>query len=261
MASVRRIWFRRHRLPKLPAEVTRPHAEYCLREAEWFLRGALLSLAESVTPADWMSHPLALQRAESKILQLQVATRLGLPCPATLISTDPGDIRRFFRQQNGRIVAKPIRLGYFDYGASQAATFTTSVSEADLEDDDALSLAPVIYQQHLDKAVDVRVTIVDTAIYAAAIHSQAVPAARTDWRATTEELPHTRHTLPRTLADQCLRMMQDLSLKFGALDFVLTPEGQYVFLEVNPNGQWLWIEDRLGYPIAQDIASWLTFVG
>lgn len=258
LEAVRRVWFRRHRLPTFPETLHRAHAEYCLRESDWFFRGELLALAEYVDQQDWMSHPLALQRAESKVLQLQLAARVGMQCPDSLISNDPKDLRRFYDEHDGRVIAKPLRLGYFDYGDEQTAAFTTALADSDLDDEDAIRVAPVIYQEHLPKCVDIRVTIVEDTVFAASIHSQATESARVDWRSTTTDLPHFRHELPRAVGERCMDLMRALSLKYGALDLVLTPEGDYVFLEVNPNGQWLWIEDKLEFPITSKIASWLN---
>ena len=255
--TVKCVWFRRHRLPSLPPDMIPAHAEYCLRESQWFLRGLLWNLAEQVPAANWMSPPADIQRAESKMLQLQVAGAVGLACPETLIANNPDEIRAFFNRQEGRVVVKPLRLGYFDYGHVQTATYTSTVCEADLACDEALKAAPVIYQRHLEKLWDIRVTIVGESIYAAAIHSQETASARVDWRRADVELEHKKHVLPDDIAKACRRLMKVLNLRFGAIDFVLTPDGQYVFLEINPNGQWLWIEDKLGYPITNRIAKWL----
>ena len=108
--GVKRVWFRRHRLPALPPDTIRAHAEYCLRESQWFLRGMLWNLAEQVPAANWMSLPVDIQRAESKMLQLQVAETVGFTCPETLISNNPNEIRAFFDRQEGRVVAKPLRV-------------------------------------------------------------------------------------------------------------------------------------------------------
>lgn len=256
--SVRSIWFRRHRLPLLPREVATQDAEYCLRESEWFLKGALYSRGDLARPVEWMSHPAKIQMAESKIHQLSVARSLGLAVPDTLISNDPRRVRGFFKEKGGEVVAKPLRLGYFDYGDRQTAVFTNRVGEGDLAEDAPLRMAPVIYQELLPKLFDIRVTVVGRRVFAAAIDSQTEPTATLDWRRTdNEDLPHYAHDLPAHVRDACLNYMDALGLNFGALDFVLTPRNEYVFLEVNPNGQWVWIEERLGFPITEAIASWL----
>ena len=255
--EVKRVWFRRHRLPVLPPDMVPAHAEYCLRESQWFVRGFLLNLAQQVPAANWMSLPANIQRAESKMLQLHVAGTLGLACPETLISNNPDEIRVFWDRQEGRVIAKPLRLGFFDYGDVQTAAYTTAVSAADLATDDALAVAPVIYQRHLEKRCDIRVTIVGDFIYAAAIHSQDTDSARVDWRRSDVELEHETHVLPDEIAAACQRLMKALNLHYGAIDLVLAPNDQYYFLEINPNGQWLWLEDKLRFPISNKIVEWL----
>lgn len=253
------VWFRRHRLPIMPAEVSEAHAEYCLREADWFLRGAVCSLGAGSRRVAWMSHPTSVRLADAKIYQLALARSLGFNVPDTLVSNDPGEVREFFKQKKTDIVAKPLRLGYFDYGDRQTSVYTSRVEWADLQDDGAIGIAPVVYQELLPKLYDIRVTVVGRKIFAAAIDSQSVPSATLDWRkADTDNLGHLRHSLPADLGALCLKYVESLGLNYGALDLVLTPDGEYFFLEINPNGQWLWLEERLGFPISDEIASWLV---
>lgn len=255
---VRRVWFRRHRLPLLASEPEPAHKEYCLREALWMVRGLLFSLDRFVAPEDWMSHPSTINRAESKIAQLTASKALGLVAPRTLVSNNPRHIREFWSECGGQMVAKPLKMGYFDYGHEQRATYTTKLEQEHLTDDGALTAAPVIYQQLVPKRCDVRVTIVRDKIYAASIDSQREPSAHVDWRRSEIELEHAVHVLPEAVRIACQRLMHALGLRFGALDFALTPAGEYVFLEINPSGQWLWLEDKLGFPISEQIASWLV---
>jgi glutathione synthase/RimK-type ligase-like ATP-grasp enzyme len=259
LAGVTCVWFRRHRLPRMPDELDAAHAEYCLRESEWFIRGAVYSLGLASPGVEWMSHPANVQAAESKIYQLSVARSLGFLIPDTLVSNDSEEVRKFFDEQGGEVVAKPLRLGYIDYGERQTGIFTNRVAAGDLEDGLAIRLAPVIYQRLIPKLSDIRVTVVGRQLFAVAIDSQSDPAASVDWRRTeNEELPHSVHPLPPRLEELCLAYVSTLGLNYGAIDLVLTPEGEYVFLEINPNGQWVWMEERLGLPISDAIASWLV---
>jgi len=252
--ELRCIWFRRHRLPMMPPDIENAHAEYSLRESDWFLRGALYT--QQLT---WMSHPTSLQLAESKTFQLSTARSIGLRVPDTIITNSPEDVRSFFETQSRGVIAKPLRLGYFDYGQRKTCVFTNKVEWADLENDDPIRIAPVIYQELIPKSFDIRVTVVGEDIFSAAIDSQSVPSARIDWRrADTDTLRHLVHALPPNVSDLCLRLVAKLGLSFGALDFALTPDGEYVFLEINPNGQWAWIEDLLDLPISESVASWLV---
>ena len=96
-------------------------------------------------------------------------------------------------------------------------------------------------------------------LFAAEILSQERESSSIDWRATDyPDLKHEPHVLPDEIAAKCHEMVRTLGLSFGAIDLVRTPEDDYAFLEINPNGEWLWLEYQLDFPIAQSIADWLT---
>jgi glutathione synthase/RimK-type ligase-like ATP-grasp enzyme len=103
-----------------------------------------------------------------------------------------------------------------------------------------------------------RVTVVGSAVFAAEIHSQFTQHTRFDWRRYDHfETPHRIHALPTEIAQQCVSLVRQLGLCYGAIDLVLTPEGRHVFLEINPNGQYLWIEHATGLPISDAVCDLL----
>ncbi len=119
-------------------------------------------------------------------------------------------------------------------------------------------MSPAIYQELVPKRFDIRVTIVGKKIFAARIDSQSDPQAAVDWRHTANpQLPHQQVTLPADIEGRLLRLMDRLELNFAAIDLIETPDGEHVFLEVNPNGQWLWLDDMLKLGISQAVADWL----
>jgi glutathione synthase/RimK-type ligase-like ATP-grasp enzyme len=116
-----------------------------------------------------------------------------------------------------------------------------------------------IYQEFLPKAYDIRVTIVGRKLFAVSIDSQSDPSAVIDWRKTENPLlPHAPIELPAPLQRSLMELMSRLSLAYGAIDLVLTPDGRYIFLEINPNGQWLWIDEMLSLGISHSIAERLS---
>ncbi len=254
LSGVRSVWYRRHRLPELSQELDSDLEDFCLRECQWFLRGALLARDVS-----WMSHPTAVSAAEAKPHQLAIASRIGFRVPHTLITNDALAARDFHRRHRGRVVAKACRMGYIRRPTGNYSIYTTPVSQTDLQDEGAIHLAPVIFQEHVDKACDLRVTVVGGTVFAARIDSQSLPSAMTDWRRTeSADLPHSRCDLPPQIATKCRKLLTALGLNFGAIDLVLDKTGSYYFLEINPSGQWAWIQDRLGFDISGAIADWLV---
>lgn len=247
------IWYRRVRSPSKPEAMDDGIYEFCLQENRAALLGGILGL-----DARWMSNPAAIWRSEFKPFQLSVASRIGLQIPPTLISNDPAAIREA-RDTFGEMIVKPARTGYVVHDGQAFSIFTSRLREEDLEELESARLSPAIYQALVPKLCDVRVTIVGKKVFAAAIDSQSDPAAMTDWRHTTNpELPHRRIDLPHVLADQLLLMMDVLGLTFAAIDLIHSTDGSFVFLEVNPSGQWLWLDDKLELGISAAVANWLA---
>jgi glutathione synthase/RimK-type ligase-like ATP-grasp enzyme len=247
------IWYRRLRTPPKPKEMDEGVYEFCMQETRAALLGSLVGLH-----AKWMSHPAAVWQAEFKPYQLSLAAGLGLRVPRTIVTNDPEAIRTSFNEFR-RMIVKPARTGHVVHGGQEFAVFTSEVLNEHLDELESARLSPSIYQELIQKQFDIRITIVGRKIFAAAIHSQSDPSATIDWRCTTNpHLPHSRITLPDSLCDRLLRLMELTHLEFAAIDMIQTPEDEYVFLEVNPSGQWLWIDDMLEYGISDSIAEWLT---
>src|SRR6185295_16367444 len=119
--------------------------------------------------------------------------------------------------------------------------------------------SPLILQEYVPKHVELRVTVVGGEIFPAEIESQGSARSRDDWRRyDLARTPYRRHTLPADVAERLLGVVRAFGLCYGAIDLVLTPDGRYVFLELNGNGQWLWIEDLTQMPIADAITSVLA---
>ena len=250
--EVKSVWYRRNVAPNLPEDLDVGSSEFCEREARMFLEGALTSLPTQ----RWLSSPQAIWLAERKPYQLAKAAQLGFTLPRTIVTNDEAAVKGFALENE--LVAKAVSSGYIKGIDGNRAIFTNALVPGDLEDLSGLALAPVIFQENIVKSSDIRVTVVGNDVFAAEILSQSRESSNVDWRATDDpDLEHRPHELPSMLARQCLSLVSNLGLAFGALDFALTPDGTYVFFEINPNGEWLWLEDQLGLPISDRIAAWL----
>lgn len=253
LPSPKSIWYRRVRVPGKPQEMDQGVYEFCLQEQ----RAALVGSVMGHHGVRWMSHPAAVWQAEFKPLQLELAARLGLAIPKTIITNDPASIRTAF-DEFGCMIVKPVRTGHVNHNGKEYSIYTSRVLKDHLDELDSARWSPAIYQELVPKQCDVRITIVGERCFAAAIDSQSDPAASVDWRRTNNpHLPHRPVTLPVNLTDVLHRLMNALGLTFGAIDMIQTPDGRFVFLEVNPSGQWLWIDDMLDLGISDAVAAWL----
>jgi glutathione synthase/RimK-type ligase-like ATP-grasp enzyme len=228
-------------------------ATFCRQETRAAIIGGIIG-----RNVRWMSHPSAIWQAEYKPYQLQLAASLGLTIPPTVVTNDPSAVRSAF-DEFGDLIIKPTRSGYVIKDGGEYAIYTSRLLAEHLDDLESARWSPSIYQALIPKKYDVRVTFVGDRYFAAAIDSPSDPAAHVDWRQTENPaLPHYPLKLPGALEATLRQLMDALRLTFGAIDLIQTPEGDYVFLEVNPNGQWLWLDDMLNLCISDAVAEWLS---
>ncbi|MEH3063118.1 MAG: hypothetical protein PGN33_10300 [Methylobacterium radiotolerans] len=202
----------------------------------------------------WLNAPTAMARAEDKLRQLTIAFELGFKVPETMVSNDADAIAAL---ADGDTIVKPLRNGMVTGIASPSVIFTSRLTGSLRPEDWAgISFAPFIVQREIAKACDVRVTVVGEQVFSAAIHSQDAADSRTDWRrGDVLGLTHTIHPLPGEVEERVRGLVAALGLRFGAIDLVLDRDGAYWFLEINPNGQWAWVEAMTGLPIAAAIVD------
>src|SRR5262249_21476922 len=123
----------------------------------------------------------------------------------------------------------------------------------------AIEYSPTIFQGYVPKRVELRITVVGERVFPAEIHSQQTQHTKHDWRRyDLDNTPHFPHDLPCEIRERCVSLVKRLDLCYGAIDMVLTPDGRYVFLEINPSGQYMWIEAQTGLPISAAIADLLS---
>ena len=252
-SEIKAVWYRRNVSPELPSATDEHHREFCGREQKAYMEGTLATL----NGVKWLSHPAAIARAELKLLQLSIANDIGFVIPVTTTTNCPGTVSQMSLEHE--LIAKAVRSGYVNSPEGFRAIFTTQLSKADLADLDGLALAPATFQEMVPKKSDIRVTVVGPKVFAAEILSQERESSKTDWRATNDPfLQHRPHCLPNDITEKCRRLTSELEIGFGAIDLALTNEGSYTFFEINPNGEWLWLQQQLGFPIAESISEWLT---
>lgn len=243
LSTVRSAYYRR---PQAPAfdEYRRSTAEYL--QAEW---SAILRTIWNALEGRWLNSPFSILRAEDKPRQLSLAKRSGFKVPETLV-TNHFDSATAFGEQSS-VVAKPLRHALINDGEAGRVIFTSRIDTLDKANSSGIEMAPIIFQQEIPKKHDVRAIVVDKQVFAAAIHSQEREETRIDWRKGVRmDLEHRSIGLPQNVAQACVSITKSLGLRYSAIDLVEAPDGEFWFLEANPNGQWAWIEQRTGAPIS-----------
>jgi glutathione synthase/RimK-type ligase-like ATP-grasp enzyme len=248
------VWHRRLNVgAAIPADMAPDLREASRKESRRALLGAVGSLDAFVLDPE-----ARIRRAENKELQLRLAASLGLLTPRTLITNDPDAVRAFAADCEGGIVAKMLSsFAVRDPQGRESVVFTSPVAPADLEDLDGLCYAPMTFQERVPKHLELRVTVVGERAFAASIDSASRAGAEVDWRRKGLDLVEEWRTfeLPEDARLRILALMDALGLNYGALDLVLTPDDRLVLLEVNPAGEFFWLERAPGLPISDALAD------
>ncbi|HKT48554.1 MAG TPA: hypothetical protein VJP87_13600 [Candidatus Acidoferrales bacterium] len=237
------VWYRRPGAVPVDVSVTE-ELDRSFAEKEW---AQSLDSFFTIAFRRIVSPPLA-QRAALKPIQLRAATEAGLRVPKTIVTSDPEEALDFASQYDGAIVHKAITSPVHRF------VDTRAWNPEDLKRIGDLPLCPTLFQERIEGPGDIRITVVSTQIFAAYLSCRAeVVDSRLD-----AESKCSPHELPAELESAILRLMDKLGLVFGTIDLKVTKDGEYVFLEVNPQGQFLYIEMRTGLAISQALADFLA---
>ena len=254
------VWFRRPRLPDAFDHVAA--ADQAFVRDEWKRYAANVhAVAAAAGKVFWVNRPDRALAAENKFLQLQAAHRCGLRFPATLVSADPDEIRRFFAAHE-RIVYKPFATHSWRDGDGRIfSTYARTLDADALQDDAALRLCPGIYQACVPKRYDLRVTVVGRRMFAVRVDAPEADDGVVDWRAASigDRTTSRPFALSHAWETALRRLMDALGLVFGCIDLVADDNEELQFLEINQAGQFLFVEhDAPDVPLLRAMAAMLA---
>nr|BFD92469.1 ATP-grasp ribosomal peptide maturase [Kitasatospora sp. Xyl93] len=250
LSTVRSVYYRRPTAPEFPAEMSAAGRGVASAEARRGFGGLLAAL-----PCRWLPPPGRAADAEYKPLQLRVAAESGLRVPRTLITNRPEAAQDFADDVAGPVVYKPFTPIRGTIGGQSVAVYA-SVLEEGGTGHPSVSTTAHLFQEWVPKAHEVRLTAVGGRMFAAEIHANSA-AAEVDWRSDYDSLTYRVCDPPAAVANAVHRMLGRLGLPYGAFDFVVSPSGDWTFLEINPNGQYGFIEQATGLPITAAVCDYL----
>ena len=256
LREVSSVWYRRARYgQQLPDTMDPQYRDAAIKESRTTIRGVLASIQgfhfDKLSDVDL---------AKNKQLQLQVAQDVGLTIPRTLITNNPEAVKRFAAdcKEQGIVTKMLTSFAIFGERGEEQVVFTNPVTDRDLENLEGLRLCPMTFQEKVPKALELRITIVGHQVFTAAVDSQRLDGAAYDWRKEGRALVKVwkPYDLPETVEKKLLKLMAYFDLNYGAIDIIVTPDDRYVFLEVNPVGEFFWMElFPPNFPISQAVAK------
>ena len=246
------VWYRR---PK-PIDVSNVEDEgvatFIQQQAESAMRGLFFLTHET---ARWVNPLPALHFARQKLPQLKIARQIGFSVPATLVSNDPDEVKKFFALNKivcNKSLDEPnymMQGRMHTYLTQKFSSFDEIASEVD-----SVRVCPTMFQEYIEKEKDVRVVIIGDQVTAVEIDSQAEKLSEIDFRGISPHLlKHSKHNLPADVSELVKKFVRYYGLLFSAMDLVLDKKGTYYFIENNCNGQWLWLDNLAGTNLVDDM--------
>jgi len=257
-SEIKSVWYWKPAPPNLPQFFDDGITKFVRNEVATSLWSFYTTLK-----ARWVNPPLVGTKLleDNKLFQLEFASKIGLNVPETIITNDPDEVTRFAERHSGVVVLKPLYTSCIVSSSDELfLIYTRKLTTKEIRGEaDTIRSCPVFVQQYIPKKLELRITVVGAQVFSCAIYSQERNESACDWRhSDIASLRHETFQLPANVEDKVKKLVNTLGLVYGAIDMIVTPSDEFFFLEINPNGQWLWIEQITGQKLSRAIASELA---
>jgi glutathione synthase/RimK-type ligase-like ATP-grasp enzyme len=219
---------------------------------------SFINILYSIPSIRWVNDPFIANKAKVKFQQLLLANKYEIKIPKTLITTQPETAKDFFIECGEEVLVKTIYTGNVTIDGINQGIPSRKIGKDDFyQFYQSISLAPTQLQEYVEKAFELRITVIGEKVFAVKIDSQAHEETKVDWRLYTQMNPHSIFELPAKIEKFCIEFLKEQNLLYGAMDFIVTPNNEYVFLENNPFGQYLWLEIETKIPLTEAMCDLL----
>ena len=248
--DIKAVWHRKTWSITVPEDLDENYRNIYLNEYE----SLKFNLFTALEDLPWINPLQAERKIEfNKILQLKLAEKNGLVIPKTIFSNDEETVKEFFYQHcHGKAIAK-LHGTISKSMNGQEMVSTILFDENNLEQLSDIAFCPMIFQPYIEKDYELRIVYLNGEFFTGKINNKL----HADWRIAQAEFFWEEYELPENIEENLALMMQEMGLVFGAIDMIKSTNGNYYFLEVNPQGEWGMLQKELNFPIAQRIADYL----
>lgn len=237
--EIRSVWWRRvSQIYPLPAIADLKERAAAETEIAHFTMGVFYAIEKNAFNINPITTSFA---AERKAFQLAMARGVGFSVPSTVISNDFTQISEFYKKVGGRMAYKPLALFLWDRDDHhRTMALTTEITDLNILAEANIQASPSIYQEIIERHGEVRVTVMGRSVFAWMMRPKDGVTVDIDWRRLRDDsVVYEKHELPAAVQELCFRLMDKLGIVFGCFDLALTPNGEYIFFEVNAGGQFL----------------------
>ena len=239
------VVYRRPKNPIIPYEGIDNNLKNDLSIESRIMYDSVISSLET----KWMSNPYKIRMAENKILQYEYAKKIGFNVPKYFIGNSYSELKKIINRDKVYCI-KPLYLGPFSYLENTYVPYTSIIRSID--DLELIKNFPSLIQEYIDKKYEYRVTIIGKHFYCVKIDSQKNEKTKIDWRVENcMAVDYYETSLPNKVIEKCKKLLKSFEVSFSAIDLIEDKNGKYYFLDLNPNGQWAWLDEILNMNMVQ----------
>lgn len=250
--DVSHVWFRRPEPLKWKGSLDVAEGKFV--ESEW--SEAIEGFLAHIPTRRWMNHPAHNAIASHKLEQLTRAEKVGLSIPDTLVTQNPMDVQQFWSRHKGRVITKPLFGGYLERNetAKDTQIYTNQIQIIHLSNLDCLRNCPTLFQQLIEKRLDIRICVIDqTCRGVGLLAPNRAGNERVDIRRNNMlDVQYVSVRIPSSISSRLIKLTKSYGLRFAAIDMAIDAKGTWIFFELNPNGQWAWLDIAGASNLAQD---------
>jgi glutathione synthase/RimK-type ligase-like ATP-grasp enzyme len=239
----------------ISAKSSQEYSVFICQELHDILFGSLLNLNGVL----WMNNPQQVMLANLKTLQLSIARDFGFIIPKTVMSNSREVLMDFFSQMKGNVVTKAIHMGNISSNGDSQHTllYTSKVNKESLDILQETNAIPILLQEYIANKSELRVVVIGDRVFTCVVNDDNESV---DWRVMPEAIQSSFSIdLPYCVSEKCKELVRHLGLLCGVIDIVKDKTtGDYYFLEINQQGTWNWMEEKLGLPIGDSIVKLLS---
>lgn len=240
LQNVDSVFYRR--LAMVRSQKLWQHIPEKIREfSVWEIESALFGICGFLDNKPWVNHFKTIDIASNKPYQLMIAKKIGLTIPDTLVTNSPEKLTEFYENNGGKIIYKPVAYNVLHGNENETGfVYTFRVTNKHLESADRIKVVPGIFQEEIKRKAELRITVVDDQFFVAKV--EVGDPNQVDWRRDSGKgIAFSKDEVSALTQKHILSFMKDIGLRYGAFDFIVRPDGTEVFLEVNPQGAYLWL--------------------